>query len=378
MIEGFDKEIDALLRQAPQGETASGNSKFKIQSSKSLHLDADEISLFAENVLPKKFRENAVTHFADCDRCRKILSDLVSQNPENEIASTEVIAPIVPWYRKLFAFPNLAYTLGALVFVFSGIIAFTVLQSVNNSQNAEVSQVSEQSPKGRGPFSDEMAIVEEQSTNQMMSGNSMSNASLSNSATTSLSDAMMSNVSTNPAPRSSNTNSALNSSTVSNKSSISTNAPAKDEPRREEDAAGKVATELPLQSRAAKNLTEEKRERPKNDKIEAETMDTANSAPSKPEQPTVSENQVISSDAPRVSAKKTVRLQNVETTSVGEKTFKRAGNSWVDAAYKGQATIHITRGTSHFKKLDSGLRSIARDLGGTVIIVWKDKAYRIQ
>ncbi len=378
MVEEFDKEMDTLLRQAAQGETASGNSKFKIQNSKLSHLDADEISLFAENALPKKSRENAVAHFADCGRCRRILSDLISQNPENEIVSAkqaEVFAPIIPWYRKLFAFPNLAYTLGALVLVFSGLVAFTVLQSVDKSQNAEVSRISEQPLKG-GPFLDDTAIVEEQSANVMMSSN-MSNASMSNSASSFSSNAMMSNASTNSVARSFNANSASNTTTASNKSSVSANASQKDEPRRDEDAAGKVATDLPPQSRTAKSLTEEKRERAKEDKNEAETTDTAKSAPPKPEQPSVLENQVRSG-APSAKAKKNARAQNVETSSVGGKTFQRAGNIWVDSAYKGQATTNITRGTSEFKKLDSDLRRIAENLGGTVIIVWKAKAYRIQ
>jgi hypothetical protein len=369
----FDKEIDALLRQTAQGETAfaANNPQSAIRNP---HLDADEISLFAENALPIKARGHAVAHFADCNRCRSILSDLISQNSENEIVSTEqteVFVPIVPWYRKLFAFPNLAYTLGALVLVFSGLVVFTVLQSVDKSQNADVSQISEQPLKG-GPFLDDTAIVEEQSANAIMSSNSMSNASMSNAASVS-----SSNAPTDSAARSFNANSASNASTASNKSSVSANTSPKDEPRREEDLAGKLVTDLPLQSRTAKSLTEERRERTQKDKNEAETTDTAKSVPPKPEQPSVSENQ-ITPGAPSARAKNNTRLQNVETSSVGGKTFKRAGNAWVDSAYKGQATINITRGTSEYKKLDSGLRSIAENLGGTVIIVWKDKAYRIQ
>lgn len=71
-------------------------------------------------------------------------------------------------------------------------------------------------------------------------------------------------------------------------------------------------------------------------------------------------------------------MANAETTSVGGKTFNRSNNTWVDAAYKGQATTNITRGTSEYKKLDADLRRIAENLGGTVIIVRKDKAYRIE
>jgi hypothetical protein len=378
MIEGFDKEMDALLRQTAQSETASGNSKFKIQNSKLSHLDADEISLFAENALPKNLREKTVAHFADCDRCRKILSDLIAQTSEDEIVSakqSEVFAPIIPWYRKLFAFPNLAYTLGALALVFSGLVAFTILQGVKNSESTEVSQVSEKPIGAKGMSSDGESIIVEKETSETMMSNSMSNASMSNSASSS--NAMMSNAPTKSVARSSNTNSASNTSTATNKSSVSANATPKDEPRPEEDAAGKVATDLPLQSRTAKILSEEKRERAKEDKTEAETTDAAKSAPPKPEPSVVSDNRFLS-DAPSAKSKKPARTQNVEISSVGGKTFKRAGNVWVDAAYKGQATTNITRGTSDYKKLDSSLRGIAENLGGTVIIVWKEKAYRIQ
>lgn len=389
MTEEFDKEMDVLLRQAAQGEIASVDSGFRIQDSRLPHLDADEISLFAENALPKKLRENAVVHFADCDRCRSILSDLISQQTENEIVSakqTEVFALVVPWYRKLFAFPNLAYTLGALVLVFSGVVAFTVLQSVNKSQNADISQVSEQ-PLTGGPFLDETAIVLEQSSNAMassnmsnasMSSSSISNASTSNAASTSSSGAMMSNASTNSTAR--NSNSTSNSSTATNKSSVSENDSPKNEAHSDVTVTQQLVTELPLQARNAKNLTEEKTERAKKeDKEDTAINDMAKGAPPpKPAQPTVTDDDVISSDATSAKSKTLARKQTVETTSVGGKTFKRTGNAWVDSAYKGQATTNITRGRSEFKKLDSGLRSIAENLDGTVVIIWKDKGYRIQ
>ena len=74
-----------------------------------------------------------------------------------------------------------------------------------------------------------------------------------------------------------------------------------------------------------------------------------------------------------------VRKKSVAaTTTVGGKTFKRADNVWYDSAYRGQKTINLTRGTNEYKKLDSTLRGIVENLGGTVVIVWKEKAYRIQ
>ena len=71
----FDKEIDALIRG--RGVSA-GDSPPKG------HLDADEISAFAENALPERTRTLHMAHIADCDRCRKILSNLIALNAEAE------------------------------------------------------------------------------------------------------------------------------------------------------------------------------------------------------------------------------------------------------------------------------------------------------
>jgi hypothetical protein len=67
-----------------------------------------------------------------------------------------------------------------------------------------------------------------------------------------------------------------------------------------------------------------------------------------------------------------------EAISVGGKTFKRENNVWYDSTYRGQATTNVARGTNEYKKLDAGLRGIAENLGGTIVVVWKQKAYRIQ
>ena len=136
----FDKEIDAILRKARGGEVAASFNS---------HLDADEISAFAENVLPQKMQQNYTVHLADCIRCRTILSNVISLNSaEVQTVSSavpqEIVAPSIPWYKRLFAMPNLAYTMGALVLVFGGFLGFLVLQNVNNSLG-EVSVASNKS-----------------------------------------------------------------------------------------------------------------------------------------------------------------------------------------------------------------------------------------
>jgi hypothetical protein len=65
------------------------------------------------------------------------------------------------------------------------------------------------------------------------------------------------------------------------------------------------------------------------------------------------------------------------TRKVGGKTFFNRNGAWIDTAYGSQSVNLVRRGSDEFKKLDSGLRNIANELYGTVIVVWKGKAYRI-
>jgi Putative zinc-finger len=70
-----------------------------------------------------------------------------------------------------------------------------------------------------------------------------------------------------------------------------------------------------------------------------------------------------------------------ETRSVGGRQFRRQGSAWVDTAYtSGRATVNVRRGSEQYRALvadEPGLRSIAEQLGGEVIVVWSGRAYRI-
>src|SRR4030095_2682064 len=134
----FDKEMDALLRRALDRGVLVGD-KPKV------HLDADAIAAFAENAVPEKSRIIYTQHLAECDPCRKTLSNLITLNAaaEPELAAAAPVVASVPWYRKLFAAPNLAYVMGGLVLVFGGLLWFIVLQSSFTSDGTSVSQVQE-------------------------------------------------------------------------------------------------------------------------------------------------------------------------------------------------------------------------------------------
>ena len=385
----FDKEIDALLRQSAQGETAlaAANPKSQIPNPKSVHLDADEISAFAENALPEKTKQKYTLHLADCDGCRKSLSSLIALDSETENTAAQaeekhfIHAPL-PWYHKLFAFPNPAYTMGALVLVFSGIAAYTVLQSVNRSQNTEVSQISERQPNGKGMSSDgeQQAAIESYSSNTMMSNANMmmSNAAAMNSASNSAA-----NFSAMPAAPNltANSNAATLRETEADKNLKAETKPLPP-PKEPVDSAktddsttsgAPPAKENELQTDGAK---QKQQNQAQGSIMNNQTNVTPDSRDVQraPMPTTRAENKSKKLESLRDDAAE----KSTSETSVGGRTFKRENNVWYDSAYRGQATANFTRGTKEYKKLDSGLRGIADNLGGTVVIVWKQKAYRIQ
>lgn len=80
----FDRQFDSLLRDharrggpAPRdgvaGDGRAGGREFITSAA---HLDADELSAFAENALPASARARHTAHLADCGDCRQLVSQL--------------------------------------------------------------------------------------------------------------------------------------------------------------------------------------------------------------------------------------------------------------------------------------------------------------
>src|SRR2546423_11929001 len=118
-----EKHIDILIRRLA---THSG------PSNESRHLDADEMSAFAEGTLPEVARAQYVSHLADCDRCRKQVSSLALA--AGAVTRTESLADKGEhrnfWQvlTALFALPVLRYaTFGALFLIVAG-VAFIALR----------------------------------------------------------------------------------------------------------------------------------------------------------------------------------------------------------------------------------------------------------
>jgi hypothetical protein len=71
-----------------------------------------------------------------------------------------------------------------------------------------------------------------------------------------------------------------------------------------------------------------------------------------------------------------------ETRTVAGRHFRKQGSIWIDTAYAApRATTNLTRGSEQYRGLiadEPGIKTIADQLDGEVIVVWKGRAYRIR
>ncbi len=378
----FDKEIDVLLRTMPKSDADLAG--------QDAHLDADEISAFAENALPEKAKKRYVTHLADCDLCRKNLSELILLNAKNEpeiVAEKEeitTVAPVlIPWYRKLFAFPNLAYTMGALVLAFVGLTAFIVLQNFNSTG----------SDVARSSNTNSIERSNAPNLNETSSANSNTNmaAATSNSAVSNVSNSNMAANTTVTAPERSpeiyNTNKVQPQSLDDilpspeferNEKRADPNdldlAKSKTQENADAAAASQPLGGVPVETRNTAPIIAETQSAPKPAATPAPKTSTERD---KVLTRRGGDEEVLKDD--KSNPERKLKKESFSNSrKVSGKTFNRREGVWYDSAYRNQPTTNVGRNTNEYQKLDSGLRSIGNQLGGVVVVVWKAKAYRIE
>src|SRR5256885_14489056 len=113
-----DKQIDILMRRLA---THSG------PSNESSHLDADEMSAFAEGALPELARAQYVSHLADCDRCRKQVSSLAlatgAVNRAESVADKRERRNVWQMLTGFFVLPVLKYAaVAAMLLIVAGVV----------------------------------------------------------------------------------------------------------------------------------------------------------------------------------------------------------------------------------------------------------------
>jgi len=385
----FDKEIDALLRKETAGRTITIS-----EFAGGIHLDADEITAFAEKMVPPGVRDSFIEHFAACDRCRKVLLNAAWLNAEQEQDERAgVAAPVeiaVPWYRRLLLFPNLAYVMGGLVVLFAGFIGVSVIYNSFGGRSEQVSQVEyDQVPAASGPSAAAEPDYAANSNAAIMSdasANTSSNiaANMANTGAAANTAAFAANRAATQPPAADVSATPARLSEVARQRTEPTLTAAPPPPPKRDDSpatADGVSTLRPMQDRRMPAPAGEKE-----NKVESQKS-TPMSTPA-PRAKTAAGNERRNAQAAEadLSMKKVQNLpvspRGASTFSnrkqVSGRTFELRQGAWYDTSYRGQSTINVRRNTEMYRKLDQGLRGIAESLIGTIVTVWNGKAYRIQ
>ena len=417
-----DGQIDLLIRRFATGIPASGDGGG--------HLDADELNAFAEGALPAAARARYVSHLAECDQCRRQVSDLA-------IASGAVVRVVeeVPESRESkslwatlvgsFSRPALRYAAVAAVLVIVAGVAFVALRRraepnlvASNApvQEQPVSAVKQSEDAGTAPRSDE--------SNKALHAPSVSQtpgaapAGLTSAppsdqlpkvdtakapATVALPEPMkeiaaaesdpMKKAEVNvrsqtqpayaPVPPGESQSSGRFTQQVQVQSGVvqSVGGGAKMQQQedksqagdRERDAAKDARLDDAARQRANDSVLAQKRGA--DEKQKGGPSRNMENAPANNR----NSNEVLRTEAPRKSDGAPAGEEAPQTRSVGGRKFARQGGRWVDQKFKSpMALTNVSRGSDEFAALDSGLRSIAQQLGGEVIVVWKSKAYLIK
>lgn len=402
-----DKDMDVLI-----GRYAKGAAK----GTPVEHPDADELNAFAEGALPPAARQRYVSHFADCDDCRKLVSQLAvttGAGMEARIPASEPVAE--PWWKKLgavFAIPTLRYAALAVVVLAVGGIAFLawrqpvqrspelVAQNQPQTNPAEaVKPVTSPQPEA---FRDQKT---ERSTNTAIAQPTVPPTSDQNrSGLTTLSPAppppkpsdvfaskdaapVVTGVGRGDAPLAQTSPSyapAPSSETYRTESRERAQQDAgviPGGPRRNESYDKSKAIDRARTGDFAKARDEADDRAMKSQPANANKQEDSKLAQTSNEVAGVNRRSVVELpiEARKASAARAKSEEAPETRSVGGRKFKRQGNAWVDSKLKSSMSIQtVGRGSEEFEKLDSGLRSIAKQLGGEIVVVWKGKAYRIR
>lgn len=398
-----DKDMDVLI-----GRYAKGAAK----GTPVEHPDADELNTFAEGAVPPAARQGYLSHFADCDDCRKLVSQLAvttGAGVEVRIPASQPVAE--PWWKKLgtvFAIPRLRYAAFAVVLLAVGGIAFLALRqpTLRNGEMIAQNQPQTNPVEALKPAASPEPEAPREAGTQRNTNTAIPQPTVSSTPDQNRSG--LTTLSPPPPPKPADALAAKDAPVgagagraddAPRAQSSPSYAPAPVETyRSDRERAQQTPGAIPGGPRRNESYDKYKKadSAQLGDFAKARDEDRNRAAANKPataNKQEDSKNAQPTSEVDDVSGRKVGELplarksagtrssseEAPETRSVGGRKFKRQGNAWVDSKLKSSMSVRtIGRDSEEFEKLDSGLRSIAKQLSGEIVVVWKGKAYRIK
>jgi hypothetical protein len=392
------------------------------------HLDADEMNAYAENALPEAARSRYFAHLADCDSCRKLVTELalaasISNEGKARVAALDIKPPTSwrAWLAAIFSPPVLRYGVPALV-----LFAFVIVAIVATRSQRDAGSVAQNKDEPRYSQRAEAPAPNSATANTTATGTVENHA---NGNVTTLADEQsrtLPGVMATPSPakdgpveeaapavsqetvtksttaRSDDTKDKAGEFGVGGKreqtevaaapppqparQSPVLSAPAasepqtqdrRDEPKKARDTAKDDLDELPINGRAAGGAIVNKKQSGEDRNDLGATATTSRAPQNQARRKTAAPAKNAPAD---VTTEKERKENQPETQNVGGRHFQRQGGAWVDSTYNSsRPTTNIRRNSEQYRALvadEPGLRTITQQLGGEVIVVWKSRAYR--
>jgi hypothetical protein len=391
MRQETNNEIDLLLRRMSRQDGGSVRDQ---------HLDADELSSYAQNALPAAARARYMGHLAECATCRKLVTELSLSLRATAAAAVPVETVAAPsalkkFLASLFSPMVLRYAVPALAVIIVGVIGFAIFRQ--KQSNTLVAQLDERQ-SARAPATSE-APAPSSSPNTTVNEKAENDTDRVAAKTTTPQRGYVADDAAGSGPAPAGT-------------------PAPDNTAAPVTQAPKVAAAEPPPAKgdiAAENEEQKKQEQKTKDvvtrKEPAPPASIAKAAETgvgfvKPNEQGRDYNAAPQTSTDRVEESKrqapaertatfgganSVRRgrsqtgsadAEVETRTVSGRRFRKERGIWTDTAYDSSTPIvSMARGSEQFRALvadEPEIKKIAEQLDGEVIVVWKGRAYRIR
>ena len=374
MKQETNNEMDLLLRRLGRRDEPAADD----------HLDADELNAYAENALPATARARYTMHLAECSRCRSLMVQLSSS--AIVVASTESAAVAGPsgfkkFLASLFTPMVLRYAVPALGLIVVAAIGFVVLRrqqaeryiaQETNTQQHPAAAPAAKSPEvanGNHGFTD--------STNTPSAGQTND----------SVEKRKQEPVVTAPPPNMPPTVTSVETELAKDKAAAQ---PQREEQKAATDApppAKPESTPAPDQSPRAAEPQVARNEAKVQAAGATETAgkdvrgaqrddDRGTTGFTRARRPSTSMGSVASVKG----GSDTDLSANIRI--VAGRRFQRKGGGWVDTAYdSSKDVITVARGSEQYRALvadEPEIKTIADQLEGEILVVWKNRTYRIR
>lgn len=373
MKEETKNEMDLLLRRLGRRADAG--------VPEADHLDADELSAYAENALPVAARARYTAHLVECSRCRELVVQLSSAVGVVAATDTANVSRPSAWrtfLASLFTPMVLRYAAPALVLIVVAVIGFMVQRS--NQQAKFVTQVTN---------NDQRPTAVPEATPTSTFYDSLNKAEASPEGLVDRQTKNQQPVQAAPPPNAAPVVSSVEAEASKDKAeqlkpeqqtAAANEAPP---PAKTEPSATPEESQKPADAEWRKK---EMREQPTTATPTAQRGVRADEEKDRKTQGFTRPPKAADRVSGIASAGSVADLKRDElsanTRSVAGRRFQKKGGVWIDTAYdSSKDAVTLTRGSEQYRALvadEPAIKTIADELDGEIIVVWKGHTYRIR